>query len=1227
MMMGSGLLAMSGVWAAAPVASAPKFANGELIVLLASGRNEPAPEDVVNRAEHGLSLPDGIGIGGVVGARLVIPEPDRRPILAGDPEAPSARLQRYVVLSYPLVVDLEAVRRALLLNPHVLAVEYNLQMHVSVLPNDPLFSSTDGSGNPRTPSQYQWGSYALHLPQAWDYNKGHAYVGVIDLGLDTAHPDLQSFHQASGTTVYDGGNFRPQFAFDYGYPGESPNSVDEGQAELEGGQSRPVDVAGHGTHVAGIVAATPNNSIGVAGGCWNCSLIISKVSTLGQINNTGPWYNAFIAQGNAVAGINGAIQKGAQVLNLSFGYRAGDTPPPPNCQGSTNTFCTALQLAEDRDVLVVVASGNDHSPTVDFPASDSRTLAVGGIDAAGNFWNDCTTGSFECGSNYNSGQIVAPAKQILSTFYRGIYYAGTGSVCPGFTDYGLCTGTSMASPFMAASVGVLRSVNPLLSKDNIKDLLLTHLENPTGWNSQFGYGKPDVSAAVRAALGTTGGAQIPNRLTPLFSLYSNSAQDFFYTSVPQMASAAILDSPSLYSSTGPLLPGYPSFPGISCPVGPCNPSNPKASVDLFTGDKAPYAGSPPLVPLYRMTYKPSSLSDPDRDTTYTTDNAGILAFKGAGYELDGIEGYIYQRCTPEVSCIPPGAVRLYRLYNSSRDDYAIFPESELASMQTAGYASVSGLNDWIGYVYPHTDADGDHLIDGFETLIGTNPLRVDSDCDGLSDGVEVLGYPTRDPLVPAAGAGCVPPVARFSFTCTGLSCSFNGATSSDNIGIVSYAWTFGDSASGSGVTASHTYAATGGYSVTLTVTDTDGLTASVSTKVSVNSDPLPAAESFFAVPRCRVLDTRGSAPLTSGAPLVISVAGNCNIPSSAKALSLAVTAIQPTDSGFLGLYPGNLPVTTPNKGILNFLPATSPRSNNAIVRLATDGSGTLGIKLTVSGTPGQVHLTIDVDGYFSQDTSAPSGAQGPFGFQPLAPCRVVDTRPSSPLVSGVARTFSVQGNCGIPASGVGAVSSNLKIVPTPSDGGAIVLYPAGVPVPVATNLSFNAGINWIAEGERSALASSTPDLGMQFVSSTSSGSVHAVFDVNGYFSSGAPLKYHPLAGCRAVDTRAADTGGPSLTGGSTRTFQLQGNCNVPVGAKAVFLNVVALGATATGDIRLYASNAAAPAVGTLSFDIGESALGNGAIVPLGTTIPDLALQVSPFTGGLNLILDVFGYFE
>jgi PKD repeat protein len=473
----------------------------------------------------------------------------------------------------------------------------------------------------------------------------------------------------------------------------------------------------------------------------------------------------------------------------------------------------------------------------------------------------------------------------------------------------------------------------------------------------------------------------------------------------------------------------------------------------------------------------------------------------------------------------------------------------------------------------------------------------------------------------------VPPTALFSFTCSALSCSFDGSGSTDDRGIVSYAWTFGDSLSGSGATASHSYAATGNYSVTLTVTDTNGLTSSVSRKVSVNSDALPAAESFFTVPRCRVLDTRSGAPLSSGIPRVVSIAGNCNIPSSAKAVSLVVTAIQPTDSGFLGLYPGNLSSTAPNKGSLNFLPATSPRSNNAVVRLATDGSGTLGLKPTVNGSPGQVHLALDVDGYFSEDTVAAAGAQGPFGFQAIDPCRAVDTRLSSPLVSGVPRTFPIQGVCGVPASGVGAVSSNLKVVPTPAYGGSIVLYAAGASVPTAANLSFNANINWLSEGARAGLSNSTPDLGIQLDSSTGSGSVHAVFDVNGYFASGGLLRYHPLAGCREVDTRSLDTGGPSITGGSTRTFQIQGNCNVPVGAKAVFLNAVALGATGTFDVRLYPSSGAAPAVGTLSFDNGESAVGNGTIVPLATSIPDLKLTASPSTGTVDVIVDVFGYFQ
>jgi serine protease len=194
---------------------------------------------------------------------------------------------------------------------------------------------------------------------------------------------------------------------------------------------------------------------------------------------------------------------------------------------------------------------------------------------------------------------------------------------------------------------------------------------------------------------------------------------------------------------GPYFPG-----GKTCSVGPCI-EYARASVYIFTTEKSPNAV--PLVPLYRMSFEgtfPGGPSNPNsRDHTYTTEAAGIKTFAGVGYRLDGIEGYIYKRCTPEPSCIPAGAVRLYRYYNATRDDWAILPESELSTWTANGYAAQSGTNPWIGYVYPNVDTDGDGVIDSFENLIGTNPNAADSDCDGKSDGDELLKYPMTDPKV------------------------------------------------------------------------------------------------------------------------------------------------------------------------------------------------------------------------------------------------------------------------------------------------------------------------------------------------------------------------------------------------------------------------------------------------------------------------------------------------
>ena len=85
------------------------------------------------------------------------------------------------------------------------------------------------------------------------------------------------------------------------------------------------------------------------------------------------------------------------------------------------------------------------------------------------------------------------------------------------------------------------------------------------------------------------------------------------------------------------------------------------------------------------------------DTTYSTDQAGINAFVGVGYKLDGIEGFIY----PKTIAQPAGTVRLMRKYAVSRDDHAIFPESEYYTYATQGYTENSG-SDWLGYDYPNS---------------------------------------------------------------------------------------------------------------------------------------------------------------------------------------------------------------------------------------------------------------------------------------------------------------------------------------------------------------------------------------------------------------------------------------------------------------------------------------------------------------------------------------------
>jgi PKD repeat protein len=153
----------------------------------------------------------------------------------------------------------------------------------------------------------------------------------------------------------------------------------------------------------------------------------------------------------------------------------------------------------------------------------------------------------------------------------------------------------------------------------------------------------------------------------------------------------------------------------------------------------------------------------------------------------------------------------------------------------------------------------------------------------------------------------------------------------------------------------------GVYSVALHLQNASGAVDSPLTTVVV----LPAtAKSFYTVTPCRLLDTRQSSPLGSGSKLTFAVAGitafACGIPANARALSVNITVVSPTGAGFISVFPGNYPV--PVASTINFS-AGQTRTNNAILPISSDTSGTLSAQPVVTGN-GNVQLVVDVNGYF-----------------------------------------------------------------------------------------------------------------------------------------------------------------------------------------------------------------------------------------------------------------------
>lgn len=638
---------------------------------------------------------------------------------------PRARLQRYVVLTYANPGIAQSVVALLKKDHNFISVTQNATWHLhSVNTNDPLAAPNQDANTS------QWGLDSLNLRNAWAVATGYGYVGVVDTGIAVNHEDL-GFDPLNHPN--DPGSYRPQLSHNYG----EGTSLDD----ADSGANRTPTLVGHGTHVAGIIAAKANNGKGGVGVCWGCSLMIAKATV---------WDGALAFSGldsaRAAAALSFLAGSGAQVINMSFG-----ADPTQDGAGGQH-WSDAIAWANAREIVLVASVGNFFAiSTPDYPASDPNVFPVGGLQYGNVPWHETTANNDPQFPPKTTGQdtgtqavpvrgVMAPARQVWSTVYPSknwvtephtagapvnVQRCGDDFPDTSYPGYGWCTGTSMATPYISGLAAIVRSIRPLQTQQEIRDYITSNADNHAAANNSIGAGRPDALASVNAALDGYNG------LTPLFAFKNESTHDTFYTTVPQMGATAITGDllPYVNGSINTYTPvgittsptytyfrgGYPPGATHNCDSGNSNPAAcaPLAQVWIFSTQTVPPGGPQlPLVPLYRWSYSCGFADTPKHnactanpyhvDHAYTTNIEGNTGsdLRAKFYKLDGIEGYIY----PNIIAQPSGTVGLYQFYNPTWDDYAIFPSTEYTSMYNQGWNNngPAGENN-LGWVYLNTN--------------------------------------------------------------------------------------------------------------------------------------------------------------------------------------------------------------------------------------------------------------------------------------------------------------------------------------------------------------------------------------------------------------------------------------------------------------------------------------------------------------------------------------------
>jgi subtilisin family serine protease len=321
-----------------------------------------------------------------------------------------------LVLQLPNAASAEAVALAMSHHPDVEFAEVDSFVPPTLIPNDPLFPS-------------QWHLSKISSPAAWDQSTGYSglIVAVLDTGVDGTHPDLVS-EMVAGWNMYDN-------------------------------NSNTADVYGHGTNVAGTIAAAADNANGVAGVIWNARIMPIRISDL-----TG-----YALYSTAAQGLTWAADHGARIANISFEM------------STSSAVMSAAQYFQNHGGVVTIAAGNagtllssaDSPYVLTVSASDSQDLLAS--------WS-------------NRGSIIdvaAPGVGIYTTMRGG--------------GYGSVSGTSFAAPVTAGVAALVLSANPNLTGAQALNIVKASADDlgAAGWDALYGTGRVNAASAVALALNSS----------------------------------------------------------------------------------------------------------------------------------------------------------------------------------------------------------------------------------------------------------------------------------------------------------------------------------------------------------------------------------------------------------------------------------------------------------------------------------------------------------------------------------------------------------------------------------------------------------------------------------------------------------------------------------------------------------------------------------------------------